>query len=175
VRKAIETFNLPGSVAVKFQKSKSTPDTGKTSEVLGRDKFEMAFLSFLFSNPEFIADSLRAVKPDYFRKSIHQEVYAKLEKLDYAKYSVGDFLEMFPDNGNRRKITEIIVTETDGVSSDVRFAEFISSFNKFHISDRLADIRAAMENAEKEGEQQILDQLTREYLNLSNVANTKGG
>ena len=55
----------------------------------------------------------------------------------------------------------------------MRFSELIISFQKLQVSDRLALIRAELADAEKEGEEQELEKLTREYRDLQNVANRK--
>ena len=121
----------------------------------------------------YIKESLNIIKPDNFIELTHGEIYVKLASIDCAKFSVGDFLELFPDDVIRRKITEIIILETGGAPPDVRFSELILSFKKFQILDRLASIRAEIADAEKEGEEQELEKLTREFRDLQNVANRK--
>jgi len=172
-RKAIEVFRLPATVAAKFNAPKKFSNRPKASGVIGRKGFEMTFLSFLFSNPSYIKESLNIIKPDNFIILTHGEIYKKLASIDCAGFSVGDFLELFPDDVIRRKITEIIILETGGAPSDVRYSELILSFKKFQVLDRLALIRAGIADAEKEGEEQELEKLTREYRDLQNVANRK--
>jgi DNA primase len=173
-RKAIEVFKLPATVAAKFNAPKKHSHGPKaTTGVIGRKGFEMTFLSFLFSNPSYIKESLTIIKSDNFIESTHSEIYKKLASMNCAGFSVGDFLELFPDDIIRRKITEIILLETGGAAPDVRFSELLLSFKKFQVLDRLALIRAEMVDAEKEGEEQELEKLTREYRDLQNVANRK--
>jgi len=173
VRKAIEVFKLPAAIAAKFKTSIRHSRIPDTSGVTGRKKFEMTFLSFLFSNPLYIKESLKLIKSDNFIELTHGEIYKKLGLIDCAKFSVGDFLELFSDDAIRRKITEIIILETGGAPADVRFSELLISFQKFQVSDRLASIRAELADAEQEGEEQELEKLTREYRDLQNVANRK--
>ncbi|MCP4582532.1 MAG: DNA primase [candidate division Zixibacteria bacterium] len=175
VRKATETLDLPNSVAVKFQRTKTASAAGKTTEILSRINHEIDFFSFIIANTIYIKDSLRVIKPEYFKEPKIKEAFNKLDTVKYEKLFAADLLELLPDNGIRRKISEKFIRLTTDGNTEARFSEFVAAFNKFHKSDRLADIRAAMAEAEKRGEQKELDKLTREYLDLSNVAKPKGG
>ena len=179
VRKAIETLDLPTTAAAKFDRAGRTRSQIKVSSISGRERLEMGYLGFLFANPEFIKESLQVVKPEVFNESVNREIYNKLKTVNSSKFSVGDFLEQFPetagssDSGIRRRITEIIVSETAGAPADVRFSEYLEKLKHYQLSDKLNALLSEIAKAEKEGDLENAEKLTREYQELQNVASRK--
>jgi DNA primase len=175
VRKAIEAFDLPPAAAAKFVRPKARKANIEDGEVVGRAKFESAFLGFLISNPFFIVESCKVIRPEHFSDQAHMEIYQKLKEWNSLENNIGDFLEKFPENGIRRKLTEIIVKEAAGAPAETRFDEFVEKFGDFHIGDQLSALRSEIAHAEKEGQTQKLEQLTRAYRDLQNSAKRKAG
>ncbi len=173
VRKTIETFDLPLTAISKFQKRSKKSKRETTSGLKGRNRFEMTFLGLLISHPEFINESLKVIKAENFGEPLNREIYEKLKFVETENFSVGDFLEQFPENGARRRLTEIVVDEITGAPPEVLFSDYINKFKKFQLSDRLASIRAEIAKAEKDGEAQKTEGLYREYRDLQNEANRK--
>jgi len=173
VRKAIETFDLPSTVISKFQKRSKRIKNEVTSGLTGRKKFEMTFLGLLVSHPEFIRDSLKTIKADNFSDHLNREIYEKLNFVEVDNFSVGNFLEQIPENGERRELIKIVVNEISGASPDILFSDYINKFKQFQNSDKLASIRAEIARAEKEGDVQKTEHLYREYRDLQNEANRK--
>jgi DNA primase len=174
VRKAVETLDLPAAAASKFQRSRKTKAAASISDLSGRVKLERSFLGFLLANPEYIKESIQVLKSENFIDKDNREVFITLKSVSStAKFTVGDLLEQFHDDGIRRKITEIIVNETAGAPPDLRFNEFIEKFKNLQISDRLNYLLTEIAKAEKEGDINSAEKLTREYQDLRNVASRK--
>jgi DNA primase len=176
VRKAVETLDLPTTAAGKFHRGVKHKKTESVTELTGRVKLERSFLGFIFANPEFIKESVQVLKPENFVDIENREVFIKLKSVNSAaRFSVGDLLEQFPEDGIRRKITEIIVSETAGAPPDLRFGEFIAKFKNLQISDKLDFLLSEIAKAEREGDIDSAEKLTREYQDLRNVASRKVG
>ncbi|OQX92354.1 MAG: DNA primase [candidate division Zixibacteria bacterium 4484_95] len=185
VRKAIETFNLPPSAENRFVKPHRKEKTKPKFNITGRDKFERAFLGFVISHPEYIEQSMRIVKAENFSESTNRKIFEKLKEIGighgerYGECSVsssgmiGDFLEEFPDDETRHRLTEIVVNEVGGAPPDVLFSEYILKFKSFQASDRLAFLRAEIAKAEKEGQVQNLEKLILEYQKIQNSVKGK--
>lgn len=185
VRKAIETFDLPPSAETRFAKPHRKERTEPKFDITGRDKFERAFLGFIISHPEFVDESMRIVKAENFSEPVNKKIFEKLKEVGsdhrgrYGEYStssssmVGDFLETFPDDEARRRLTEIIVNEAGGAPPEVLFSEYILKFKSFQASDRLTFLRAEIAKAEKEGQVQKLEKLIWEYQEIQNAAKGK--
>lgn len=190
VRKAIEVFDLPPTAETRFARPLRKERTEYKHDVTGRDKFERTFLGFIISHPEFIDESLKIVRAENFSEPINKEIFEKLKEVksdlkpaqsgtQNGKFSVsrpeavGDFLEKFPDNEARRRLTEIIVNETAGAPPELLFSEYILKFKSFQTTDRLAFLRAEIAKAEKEGQVQKLEKLTQEYQEIQNAAKGK--
>ncbi len=116
---------------------------------------------------------MKIIKTGNFSEPYNREIYEKLKKMSGAKFSVGDFLEQFHDNGVRSKLTEIIIAESAGAPPEALFTDYLLKFRKFQFSDQLAKIRTEITKAEKEGDLQELEKLTREYRDLQNAVNRK--
>ncbi len=173
VRKAIETLGLPQSAAAKFHKRNQKSKKRSIPEILGRVKLERNYLGFLFGNAEFIKESSQLLKPEVFTDVESKEIYSNLISVNSNSFSIGDFLEQFSDDGIRRKITEIIVSETAGAPPDLRFNEYLEKFKNLQVSDRLNILQSEIARAEREGDIENADKLTREYQDLRNVARKK--
>ena len=172
VRKAIEIFDLPLSAESKFHKRGDTQKTKrKSSEQIGRAKFEITYLGLLMSHPEFIDESLKVIKGDNFTDSLNRGIYEKLNDVNIENFLVGDFLEQFIEKDLRIRLTEIISSYTEGESPEVLFAEGISNFKVFIASDLRSKLIYEITIAEKEGKIEESEKLYRELRDLQNTAN----
>jgi len=175
VRKAVETFDLPPAASARFEKPKARQTNLEPPEEFGRARFEGAFLGFLIAHPDFISESLKVIQSEHFNDPAHIEIYKKLKEWDLLENNIGDFLEKFSDDNIRRKLTEIIVRESAGAPAETRFDEFIVRFREFHLGDQLSALRLEIARAEKEGQTEKLERLTRAYRDLQNTAKRKAG
>jgi len=116
---------------------------------------------------------LKTIKADNFSDHLNREIYEKLNFVEIDNFSVGNFLEQIPENGERRELIKIVVNEISGASPDILFSDYINKFKQFQNSDKLASIRAEIARAEKEGDVQKTEHLYREYRDLQNEANRK--
>jgi DNA primase len=175
IRKAIEIFDLPPAASAKFERPKKRRVNLEPPEAFGRIRFEGAFLGFLIANPNYINESFKVIQPEHFSEPAHMEIYKKLKEWSFQETNIGGFLDKFPDEDIRRKLTEIIVRESAGAPPEARFDEFASKFREFHISDQLSALRQEIARAEKEGQTEKLERLTRAYRDLQNTAKRKAG
>jgi DNA primase len=175
VRKVIETFSLPPAASTKFERPKVKKQMPQPEEAIGRAKFENAFLGFLMAHPNFINECLKVIQPEHFGDPAHTEIYRKLKEWNFEESSIGDFLEKFPDEVVRLKLTEIIVRESAGAPPETRFNEFIDWFRNYNIDDRLRALQSEIAQAEKDGQTQKADQLTKAMRDLLNSAKRKAG
>jgi len=174
VRKVIETFDLPASAAIRFARQPEAPQAMENrQELTGRAKFESLYLGFLLNHPGFLPESLRLIRSEQFSDDANRTIYDKLKDENHNDFSIGDFLEKIPEGEARRRLTEIIIRDSAGAPPDTLFEEFVRKFRHFQKQDRLIALRAEILQAEKEGQNQRLEQLTRAYRDIQNAAKGK--
>jgi DNA primase len=175
VRKAVEIFDLPPAASARFERPKARKPNLEPVEEFGRARFEGAFLGFLIAHPDYLTESFKVIQPEHFGDPAHMEIYKKLKESNLLENNIGDFLEKFSNEDTRRKLTEIIVRESAGAPPETRFDEFVIRFRDFHIGDQLSALRQEIARAEKEGQTDKLERLTRAYRDLQNTAKRKAG
>lgn len=175
VRKAVEIFDLPPAASARFERPKARKPNLEPTEEFGRARFEGAFLGFLIAHPNYLVESFKVIQPEHFGDPAHMEIYKKLKEWNLQENNIGDFLEKFSNEDTRRKLTEIIVRESAGAPPETRFDEFVIRFRDFHIGDQLSALRQEIARAEKEGQTDKLERLTRAYRDLQNTAKRKAG
>jgi DNA primase len=175
VRKAVEIFDLPPAASARFERPKEKRANIEPTEEFGRNRFEGAFLGFLMAHPDYISESFKVIQPEHFGEPAHIEIYKKLKEWNLLENNIGDFLEKFSDDEIRRKLTEIIIRESAGAPPETRFDEFLIRFRDFHLGDQLSALRLEIARAEKEGQTDKLERLTRAYRDLQNTAKRKAG
>jgi hypothetical protein len=175
VRKAVETFDMPPAASARFERQKEKKPNIEPTEAFGRTRFESAFLGFLIAHPDYISESLKVIQPEHFSDPAHIEIYKKLKEWNLQESNIGDFLEKFSNEETRLRLTEIIVRESAGAPPETRFDEFVLRFRDFHRGDQLSALRLEIARAEKEGQKEKLEQLTRAYRDLQNSAKRKAG